>query len=82
MRDKAQLWSRLARQHQLVVPNYEEAVGWGFADAIFNAEHDLMYDLTKLRQHGFHDTVRTDEALVETIRDLERLKIVPPLFPR
>ncbi|HEP9100161.1 TPA: SDR family oxidoreductase [Pseudomonas aeruginosa] len=80
MHDKGEAWHRLAQQHKLVVPEYDKAVGWGFADFIFHTEHDVVSDLTKLRQHGCHEILRTDDALVATLRQLQDARIVPPLF--
>lgn len=80
MRDKSEVWARIAKEHDLVVPDYEKAVGWAFADFIFNTEHDVVSDLTKLRQHGCHEILRTEEGLIATLRQLQQAKIVPPLF--
>lgn len=82
MKDKGVEWSRLAQQHKLVEPDYEKAVSWGFGDFIFHTEHDIVFDLVKLRQHGCNEVLRTDEGLLATLRQLEAQKIVPPIFPR
>lgn len=80
MRDKAATWERLAQKYKLIEPDYEKAVGWAFGDFIFHTEHDIVFDLVKLRQHGCMEVLRTDEALLQTLRQLQDARIVPPLF--
>lgn len=80
MGDKQDVWTRLAERHRLVEPNYRKAVGWGFGDFIFNTEFDVVSDLTKLRQHGCQDILRTEEGLLRTLKDLQAKRVIPPIF--
>lgn len=80
MRDKGADWARLSRKYNLVEPDYEKAVGWAFGDFIFHTENDIVFDLIKLRQHGCAEVLRTDEALLATLRRLQDARIVPPIF--
>ena len=79
MRDKRQLWAELAQRHGLVTPDYEQAIAWSFGDFVFNTEFDVVSDLTKPRQHGCHEILRTEDRLIETLNQLQTAGIIPPL---
>ena len=79
MRDKGQLWADLAGRHRLITPDYEQAVSWSFGDFVFNTEFDVVSDLTKLRQHGCHEILRTEDGFIETLNQLQTARMIPPL---
>jgi nucleoside-diphosphate-sugar epimerase len=44
-----------------------------------DTELDVVSDLTKLRQHGCHEILRTENGLKETLNQLQAARIIPPL---
>jgi nucleoside-diphosphate-sugar epimerase len=78
MADKGPLWSELTEAHGLRATPYEQLVGWGFGDFVFNTEFDMISDMGKIRRAGFNETVDSGEAILGAIRRLVNQKILPP----
>jgi nucleoside-diphosphate-sugar epimerase len=79
MRDKGKQWAELAQRHGLITSDYQQAIAWSFGDFVFHTEFDVVSDLTKLRQHGCHEILRTEGGLMETLKQLQNARIIPPL---
>ncbi len=79
MADKAELWSRLVREHGLRDMPYEKLVGWAFGDFIFQTGFDMISDMGKIRRAGFNETVESGDCLVAAIRSLQARKVLPPI---
>jgi nucleoside-diphosphate-sugar epimerase len=77
MADKAPLWSDLARKHGLQPCSFQELVAWPFGDYVFGCDWDVMSNVTKSRQHGFHDVVDSEEMFVRLLRRFREERIVP-----
>ena len=79
MADKAGLWSVMTQKYGLVHVPYEELVSWQFGDFILNTEFDNITSTIKARKAGFSDCIDTQEMFTILFRELEVLKIIPPL---
>ena len=77
MADKAPLWEAMVKKHGLQPYRFEEVVAWPFGDYVFNCNWDVMSNLTKSRQHGFHDAVDSEEMFVRLLRRFREERIVP-----
>jgi nucleoside-diphosphate-sugar epimerase len=77
MADKAPLWRTMTAKYGLKPYAYEELVAWPFADYVFGCDWDVMSDLTKARQFGFHDVVDSEAMFVRLMRQFRAERIVP-----
>jgi len=77
MADKAPLWDAMVRRHGLQPYRFDEVVAWPFGDYVFATDWDVMSNLTKSRQHGFHDVVDSEEMFVRLLREFREQRIVP-----
>jgi len=77
MADKAPLWEAMAKKHRLQPWRFHELVAWPFGDYVFSCNWDVMSDLTKSRQHGFHRVVDSEEMFVRLLRRFREERIVP-----
>jgi nucleoside-diphosphate-sugar epimerase len=79
-------WLALAERHDLQGPRrFEDLVGQGFtfADYVFGHGREpgirvMISAITKLRQHGFHQTVDTEEMFRKWVRRLQDSRVIPP----
>jgi hypothetical protein len=77
MADKAPLWDAMVRKHGLKPYRFDEVVAWPFGDYVFNTSWDVMSNLTKSRQHGFHDVVDSEDMFVSLLARFREGRIVP-----
>ncbi len=77
MADKAPLWDAMVKKHGLKPYRFEEVVAWPFGDYVFNCNWDVMTNVTKSRQHGFHDVVDSEEMFVRLLARFRAERIVP-----
>jgi len=77
MADKAPLWDAIVRKHGLKPYRFDEVVAWPFGDYVFNTNWDVMSNLTKSRQHGFHDVVDSEDMFVSLLTRFREGRIVP-----
>ena len=77
MTDKAPLWRAMTEKYGLKRYAYDELVAWPFADYVFGCDWDVMSDLTKSRQFGFHDVVDSEAMFVRLMRQFRAERIVP-----
>ncbi|MSQ50032.1 MAG: SDR family oxidoreductase [Betaproteobacteria bacterium] len=77
MNDKAPLWDAMAKRHGLKPYRFDQVVAWPFGDYVFSCNWDVMTNLTKSRQHGFHEVVDSEEMFVRLLRRFRNEKIVP-----
>ena len=77
MADKAPLWDALVKRHDLQPYRFDEIVAWPFGDYVFACEWDVMTDVTKSRQHGFHEVVDSEDMFVRLLRQFRAERIVP-----
>jgi len=77
MADKAPLWDAMVKKHDLQPYRFDEIVAWPFGDYVFGCDWDVMSDVTKSRQHGFHEVVDSEEMFVRLLRQFRAERIVP-----
>lgn len=77
MADKVDLWKTMQKQYSLQNYSYDEVVAWPFADYVFATDWDVMSNITKCRQFGFHEVVDTEAMFVTLLKKFRTEKIVP-----
>jgi nucleoside-diphosphate-sugar epimerase len=77
MADKAPIWRAIVAKHGLKPTPYDRLALWSYADFVFTPEWDMMSDITKLRQAGFHRTVRTEDEFIRYFDHFRAAKILP-----
>lgn len=78
MADKEPLWRRIADKYGLAAVPFSDLVSWGFGDFLFNNfEWDLMTDMTKIRQAGFHEVVDTQEMYLRLFAEFRAARLIP-----
>ena len=77
MKDKGPEWDRIVARHGLKPSRMEDVALWEFGDFLWNREHDVISSVLKLRLHGFHGTVDTEEQVLAYLRRYREDKILP-----
>lgn len=77
MADKGTLWQAMTTKYGLQPFEWDQLVGWPFADYVFGSDWDVMTSTTKARQFGFHDVVDTEDMFCRLLRRFRQEKIVP-----
>ena len=77
MTDKAPLWDAMAKKHGLKPYRFDEVVAWPFGDYVFNCNWDVMSNVTKSRQHGFHEVVDSNAMFLRLLQRFREERIVP-----
>lgn len=78
MADKGPVWDRLVARHGLRPYAYEDVVSWGFGDAIFGSDWDIVRSTLKARRFGFDEFTDTEEMFLGLFRQLEADHVIPP----
>ena len=71
------LLEKLCEKHGLQKIPYSQIAAWPFADYVFGTDWDVMTDTLKLRLHGFHDCLRSDEMFVRIFQEFREQKVIP-----
>lgn len=77
MADKEPLWARLAERHGLRRLRIAELANWDYADSLLGNWWDEMSSMTKARQFGFHECLDSEAAMLASLAEYRRLKLVP-----
>jgi nucleoside-diphosphate-sugar epimerase len=77
MKDKGPVWDRIVAKHGLKPSRMEEVALWDFGDFLWNREYDVISSVLKLRLHGFHDTVDTEDRVLSYLKRYRDEKILP-----
>ena len=77
MADKAPVWDRLVAKHGLKPYRYDEIAAWGYADAVFASDYDIISDTGKARRLGFSDSLDTEEMLLRLLAGFRADRIIP-----
>jgi len=77
MADKAPVWDAIVKKYGLTPYRFDEVVAWPFGDYVFNTSWDVMSNVTKCRQHGFHEVVDSEEMFVRLLTQFREQRIVP-----
>jgi nucleoside-diphosphate-sugar epimerase len=77
MADKAPVWDRIVRKHNLRPYRFEEIAAWKFGDFVFSAEWDVISDNGKARRAGFCETVDTEEMFLRLFTEFRAKRVIP-----
>ncbi len=77
MPGKAPVWARIVRKHGLAPTPYGQAAVWSYGDFVFQPEYDIMSDMTRARQYGFHETLDTERMFIELFDFYRSQRIIP-----
>ena len=77
MADKEELWNALVEKHGLKPHRFADIAAWEFGDYVFGADWDVMSNVTKSRQHGFHDVIDSEEMFLRLFQQFRDEKIIP-----
>ena len=77
MADKGPLWADMVKKYGLQDIPYSDLVAWPFADYVFGTDWDVMTDTLKIRQAGFHDSVRSEETFLRIFQEFRDMKVIP-----
>jgi hypothetical protein len=76
----AKTWEELAEEYSLVDKELRDTDRvFGFLDGMTNRSATMNFSMDKSRRLGWHEFVEPAECFLETLRDLAKLKIVPPV---
>jgi hypothetical protein len=73
-------WAALSKEHGLLFdPFKDRAQVFGMTDSAIIGGWALSLSMRKARKLGWHGCVDSYESIFETIWDLARLKVTPPM---
>ncbi|KAK5708814.1 hypothetical protein LTR17_020357 [Elasticomyces elasticus] len=73
-------WKELSSKHELLFdPFKDKAQVFGMTDSAIIGGWALSLSMRKARKMGWHGCVDSYESMFQTIRDLARLKVTPPM---
>ncbi len=85
------VWAKAVDKYRLLEPNLEKLLGnSGNVDVRPRAPPPspgkgkvelpalMMHHSVKLRQAGFHDCIDTEDNFVDWLREMQRIKVLPP----
>lgn len=77
MADKEPLWNHLVEKHGLKSHAFDDIAAWAFGDYVFGTTWDVMSNVTKARQHGFHEVVDSEEMFLSLFQRFRDERIIP-----
>jgi hypothetical protein len=77
VRDKEPVWEAVIRRHDLVPTPLHAIADWAFADFHWSQRHDVVSDLTKLRNAGFSETIDSRAMLLSQLHRYREARILP-----
>ena len=77
MRDKGPIWERITRRHDLVARPLEEVASWTFADFFWGLDRDIVSSTTKIRRHGFHGVIDTEDQVLAYLQRYRESRLLP-----
>jgi len=77
MADKAPVWDRLVREHDLHPTPYDHMALWSYGDFVFAPDYDILSDTTKIRQQGFHATIDTEAMYLDLLGRYRTARLIP-----
>jgi nucleoside-diphosphate-sugar epimerase len=77
MADKAPVWQRIAKRHNLRPDPYESLALWPYGDFLFTPHWDTMSSTTKARLYGFTDVVDTEALFIELLEHYRKERVLP-----
>jgi nucleoside-diphosphate-sugar epimerase len=79
MADKAPVWERIVERHDLRPYPYADIVYWGFGDAIFGSDWDIVRSTLKARRFGFAEFIDTEEMFLGLFSQLQADRVIAPV---
>ncbi len=73
----AGLWSDMTRRHGLQDTTWEAFVSWGFVEAVWNIDYDLVQSMVKIHQAGFNDSIDTHVSVIGHLAKLRDARFIP-----
>lgn len=77
MADKEPLWDGIVERHGLKPHRFADIAAWAFGDYVFGTYWDVMSNVTKSRQHGFHEVVDSEEMFLRLFQRFRDERILP-----
>jgi nucleoside-diphosphate-sugar epimerase len=77
MRDKSALWERIVARRGLIARPLTDLASWPFADFFWNLDFDIVSSTTKIRRHGFHGVVDTEEQFLAHLQSYRDARLLP-----
>lgn len=77
MADKSEIWNQMIKKYNLKVTDYKKIAQWGYGDAAFNFNYDVMSSTTKLRLAGFHEFVDSETMFLQLFTEMRKDLIIP-----
>ncbi len=71
------LWKDIGKRHKLRSTTWEAFVSWGFVEAVWNIDYDLVQSTVKIRQAGFQDSVDTHASIIGHLGRLREASFIP-----
>lgn len=74
---KDAVWDRLVREQGLQARPLSEVANWSFGDFVFGQDYDILSDVSKLRDIGFHESVDTVGMFFNMLGDYRARRVLP-----
>lgn len=71
------LWSDMARRHGLKATAWDKFISWGFVEAVWGINYDMVSSTVKIRQAGFHDALDTHTSIIGQLGKLREARFIP-----
>jgi len=71
------LWDRIAQRHGLEPLDVARVVDWRWMDYMLRQGHDIVLETGKIRSAGFHACIGTEATLIQRLRELQQLRVLP-----
>ncbi|SLN71660.1 SDR family oxidoreductase [Oceanibacterium hippocampi] len=77
MADKAAVWDGVVRKHGLRPAAMAQLVSWSYLDGLLAATWDDISSTIKARRFGFSAAVDSEQAFLQVLGELRRMRILP-----
>lgn len=77
MADKEPVWAKICERHGLRQYRLSDLVNWHFADWVYSTGFDQLSSLVKVREAGWHETVRPVIMFRQLFGALRKARIIP-----
>ena len=73
-------WEKLSSKHGLLIDPFKDRQGlFGISDSAVIGGWPLSLSMRKARKMGFHGNVDSYESMFNSLNDLARIKVLPPM---
>lgn len=77
MADKEPVWQRVVEKHGLRRQALTDVANWSFADFQWSQDYDVISNVNRLREAGFHGLVDTERMFLDHLARYRAEKILP-----